>query len=218
MPLEGEAQFLLILEGVTRRVNVGARETPAGRIGVRVRGKRAPHFRSVDVVDQSRGVSDDRVASLRRRYTSLGWGELAAAATFASVAALIVAPRLGTRDDVAALWASLAPLLVVLVQAGVYWLIARRWVARSPMPRAVAAVYRLLQVANVAVLAAGLWGIVVWLPTEGFLVFVVVIVWLFAVIEYVNYFVVRLADPVRRWPREVARWRRPRIVQDLRAL
>ena len=71
--------------------------------------------------------------SLRRRYLSLGLGELAAAGVFAAVAVSVVMPRLEGPHDSAALWSALAPLLVVLVQAGVYWLLARGWVEQAPM-------------------------------------------------------------------------------------
>ena len=40
---------------------------------------------------------------------------------------------------------------------------------------------------------------------------------LFGVVEYVNYFVVRLAYPVHGWSRRVREWRSPRLVQDLNA-
>lgn len=148
-------------------------------------------------------------------YASLGMGELAAAATFTAVASLVVAPRLEEPDDVAGMWAALTPLLVILAQAGAYWLLARSWVARSRMPSSVAAAYRILRVANVAVLAAGLLGVLIWLPADGLIAFAVLLVWAFAVVEYLNYFVVRLAYPVLTWPSAVVKWRRPRLVKDL---
>ena len=43
----------------------------------------------------------------------------------------------------------------------------------------------------------------------------IVVVWVFGVVEYVNYFVVRLSYPVRRLPLVVGQWRTPRLVQDL---
>ena len=73
----------------------------------------------------------------RRKYLSLGVGELAAAVVFA-----VVLPRLVGEDDRRALWCALIPLLVVLVQAGSYWLLARGWVARRAMPAPLATVYR----------------------------------------------------------------------------
>lgn len=54
--------------------------------------------------------------ALRRKYLSLGTGELVAAVVFAMVAVTVVGPRLG-RPAEAALWSALAPLLLVLVQA-----------------------------------------------------------------------------------------------------
>jgi len=42
------------------------------------------------------------------------------------------------------------------------------------------------------------------------------LVWLFAVLEYVNYYVVRLAYPVGEWFVRVGEWRTPRLIRDLR--
>ena len=41
-------------------------------------------------------------------------------------------------------------------------------------------------------------------------------VWAFAVVEHVNYFVVRLSYPATEWFGAVTRWRTPRLVQDVR--
>ncbi|MGO4245212.1 hypothetical protein AB4028_14870, partial [Janibacter sp. RAF20_2_2] len=62
----------------------------------------------------------------RRQYLSLGLGELAAAAVFVGVALWHGAP-LDTGGRLAVLGA-VGPLAVVLVAAGTYWLLARRWV------------------------------------------------------------------------------------------
>ena len=160
-------------------------------------------------------MSDERRATLRRKYLSLGTGELVAAAVFAAVAVGIVMPRLETRQDSAALWSALAPLLIILVQAGAYWLLARNWVERAPMPTSLAALYRAFRALDAGFLAAGLLGVLVWLPDQVGVALAVVLVWVFGVVEYVNYFVVRLSYPIRRLPLVVGRWRTPRLVQDL---
>ncbi|WP_285181587.1 hypothetical protein [Rhodococcus sp. MEB032] len=153
--------------------------------------------------------------SLRRRYLSLGLGELAAAAVFAAVAVGVVMPRLEGPKDSAALWSALAPLLVILVQAGVYWLLARGWVEQAPMPVRLAALYRVFRVLDVLLLAIALLGVVIWLPDHSGAAVGVVAVWAFGVAEYANYFVARLAYPLRRWPFEVGKLRRPQLVHDL---
>ena len=153
--------------------------------------------------------------SLRRRYLSLGLGELAAAAIFAAVAVGVVMPRLEGPKDSAALWSALAPLLVILVQAGVYWLLARGWVEQAPMPARLAALYRVFRVLDVLLLAIALLGVVIWLPDHSGAAVGVVAVWAFGVAEYANYFVARLAYPLRRWPFEVGKLRRPQLVHDL---
>ncbi|REK84131.1 hypothetical protein DVG80_23040 [Rhodococcus erythropolis] len=153
--------------------------------------------------------------SLRRRYLSLGLGELAAAGVFAAVAVSVVMPRLEGPKDSAALWSALAPLLVVLVQAGVYWLLARGWVEQAPMPARLAALYRVFRVLDVLLLAIALLGVVIWLPDHSGAAVGVVAVWAFGVAEYANYFVARLAYPLQRWPFEVGKLRRPQLVHDL---
>jgi hypothetical protein len=162
-------------------------------------------------------VDEQRRAELRRAYLSLGAGELAAAAVFVVVTLTSVGPRLAGPTDRLALWAALVPVLLVLLPAGTYWLMARRWVGRGRMPRAVAAVFRVVRALDAMALAAGLVGVLVWLPDGPGAATLVVVTWLFGVAEYVNYFVVRLAYPPRRWWRGVRQRRVPRLVQDLRA-
>ena len=152
---------------------------------------------------------------MRRKYLSLGTGELVAAAVFAAVAVNVVMPRLETRQDSAALWSALAPLLIILVQAGAYWLLARNWVERAPMPTSLAALYRAFRALDAVFLVAGLLGVLAWLPDQVGVAMVIMVVWVFGIVEYVNYFVVRLSYPIRRFPFVVGQWRTPRLVQDL---
>ena len=158
---------------------------------------------------------DERREKLRRKYLSLGTGELVAAAVFAAVAVSVVMPRLEIRQDSAALWSALTPLLIILVQAGAYWLLARNWVERAPMPTSLAALYRAFRALDAGFLAAGLLGVLVWLPDHVGVALAIVVVWVIGVVEYVNYFVVRLSYPIRRLPFMVGQWRTPRLVQDL---
>ncbi|MGL5856979.1 MAG: hypothetical protein ACRC35_00960 [Angustibacter sp.] len=157
-----------------------------------------------------------RREELRRVYLRLGLGELAAAALFAVVAALSVVARL-RGVEVLALWGALVPLLVVLVQGGVYWLAARGWVGRAVMPPGWVLVYRAARAGDVALLAAGLVSLVVWWPDRLGAGLLVVGVWVFGVVEYVNYFMVRLSYPWRQWRYRVWRWRTPRLVIDMHA-
>lgn len=152
---------------------------------------------------------------MRRRYLELGTGEFIAAAVFAAVAAGVISPRLGTQQDVLALWCALVPLLVILVQAGVYWLLARHGLGREPMSTSARAVYRAFRYGNPVMLIVALVAIVVWRPTQFSIFAMVVAVWLFAAVEYVNYYVMRVAYPIQHWPRRVLRRRRPQLVRDL---
>lgn len=175
----------------------------------------ASHLLRSDQRIVSAFVVDQRRKSVRRRYLSLGMGELAAAAVFAAVAVGVVTPRLEGPQDSAALWSALAPLLVILTQAGVYWLLARGWTELESMPARLAALYRVFRLLDVLLLAIALLGVVIWLPDHSGTAVGVVAVWAFGVVEYVNYFVARLAYPLRRWPFEVGKWRRPQLVRDL---
>ena len=160
-------------------------------------------------------MTEDRRAGLRRKYLSLGTGELVAAAAFAVVAIAFVTPRLPAAEDARALWSALVPLLVILAQAGCYWLLARRWVEVAPMPVGLARAYLVLRLVDVVLLVAGLVGVLVWLPDHVGAALGILAIWLFGVIEYVNYFVVRLAYPIGRWAAEIGRWRKPRLMIDV---
>lgn len=159
-------------------------------------------------------MHDHRRAAARRTHLSLGLGELAAAAVFVLVGTTVVSPWLG-EDASPTLWSALVPLVVVLVQGGAYWLLARGWVLRSSMPAPVAQVYRAFRLVDPVLLAAGFGGVLVWLPERPVAALAVLSIWAFGVVEYVNYFVVRLAYPTRGWVSDVRRGRRPRLVRDL---
>lgn len=158
----------------------------------------------------------DRVDRLRREYLKLGLGESAAvvAIIFATLASAL--PRLHGTERLA-LWSAVVPLVVVLVQAAAFWLSARPRLPSTPMPASLATVYRVFRVGNIAVLTAGLVGLVTWWPHRGWVSVLVVAVWLFAVVEYVNYYVVRLSYPLPRWLTEIRRWRTPRLIKDITA-
>ena len=157
-------------------------------------------------------MADERRTDVRRKYASLGIGELTAAVVFG-----FIGVNLATRapGDALSLWSGLLPLLVILVQVGVYWLLARGWAGRGSMSTGIAGVYRLFRILDPVLLAAGLAGIMMW-STGGFGLVLAVTAWLFGVVEYVNYFVVRLSYPILRWPTLIGRWSTPRLVRDLR--
>jgi hypothetical protein len=165
-------------------------------------------------VTPGRPLPEERRRELRRRYLGLGLGELAAAAVFVAVAFGSVGPRLGDRGAVALTWA-LVPLVVVLVPAGTYWLAARRWVGRGTMPVALARTYSVLAVVDAVLLLVALVGVVVWMPDSVGGAVLVLALWAFAVAEWLNYFVVRLAYPASQWFSGVASRQRPRLVQDV---
>lgn len=152
----------------------------------------------------------------RRKYLNLGIGELTAAAVFVLVGYFSVAPSLPRIQDQNALWCALIPLLATLLAAGLYWLLARAWVGRSTMPAAAAATYRVLRVAILLFLGGGLAGIIAWWPDNIGVALLIVAVWGFAVVEFVNYFVLRLSYPVHRWFPMVKECRTPQLAKDIR--
>ncbi|GAA2235177.1 hypothetical protein GCM10010413_38620 [Promicromonospora sukumoe] len=164
-------------------------------------------------------------AGLRRTYLNLGLGELAAVVVFVVVRPGVAA-RLGD-DGGPALWWAMTPLLVVLLQGSAYWLAARAWLpgsgrlgsprrgtGRRGMPRPVALTYRAFRLLNPVLLAVCLAGLLLSGADGGALV-VCLLVWAFGVLEYVNYFVVRLSYPVARWFALVGRRRTPALVRDV---
>lgn len=155
----------------------------------------------------------DRLAPLRRRLLSLGVGEIVAAAVFAVVPSWL--PFIAADGAEAALWFSLSPLLFVLVQGGAYWLLARHHLP-EPIPRAVARVYQCFRVLDPVLLLACTVGAIVMWPGMSLSAFVIVVVWLFAVAEYINYFHIRLSYPWQTWTSQIGRWSTPRLVRDLR--
>lgn len=163
------------------------------------------------------GVVDERRDELRSAYLRLGTGELAAAAVFLVVAVSVVVPGVSEEDGRVAVWFALAPLLLMLVQAGAYWLLARSWVMRAPMPRPLATTYRVAGPVTGAALVVGLVGVVSFWPGSVSAQMIAVGVWSFGALEYVNYYVARLAYPVREFPTAIRRWRTPRLVIDMRA-
>lgn len=157
----------------------------------------------------------ESVQALRRVYLNLGLGEIVAAMVFCGAMTWSVVPRLGSGSDRLALWAALVPLVVILVQAGSYWLAARSWIRRGQMPRGLRILYRYLRGGDAVLLAASLVVIIAARPSSAEVLVLALAVWLFGVIEYVNYFFVRLAYPARRWRQEVSRWRTSRLAKDL---
>lgn len=161
-------------------------------------------------------MSDSRRDDRRRRYLSLGVGEFFAATVFVVIALTTLAPRFEGTRGAAALWCALVPLIVILAQGGAYWLLARDWVGRAAMPVGLASLYRGFRTLDPVLLALGAVGVVALRPENVGPLVVAVATWLFAVVEYVNYFVVRLSFPVTRWVEGVAQRRTPQLVKDLR--
>lgn len=160
-------------------------------------------------------AGDNSWGTIRRRYLSLGLGEFVAAMVFAVVAFTVALPKLGDRSLVPLTFA-LVPLLVILVQAGSYWLLALAWAGRGSMSGRVATIYQTFRWVDVALLGVGLLGILIWRPDGAGALVIVVLIWLFGLAEYVNYFIARLAYPPHRWAALVGQWRTPRLMLDIR--
>lgn len=107
--------------------------------------------------------------------------------------------------------------MLILIQAGCYWLLARQWVGVGTMPRPIVRAFRVLQVVNVLMLLIGIIGVTIWFPRNPGTAALIVVIWLFGMAEYCNYFVMRLAYPSPHWIAEVRKRRTPQLVQDIRA-
>ncbi len=83
------------------------------------------------------------------------------------------------------------------------------------MPSNLARLYRVFQIMDPLLLMAGLVGVLVWWPDNPWVAALVLFVWAFGVIEYLNYFVVRLSYPASEWMAKVRQLRRPRLVKDI---
>jgi hypothetical protein len=101
-------------------------------------------------------------------------------------------PRMEDSRVDLALWAAQTPLLVILVQAGACWLLARTWVALRPMRATTACLHRALRSGDTFLLAAGVVGSsfggrIISAPhyRDGGMVL--------RTLEYINYFLVRLS-------------------------
>jgi len=143
--------------------------------------------------------NSSRRHALRRTYLSLGLGELAAVAVFLYASMSVLLPGIRLHGGERALWLALIPLVVILTQAGAYWLLARGWVPGGRMPRLLAAAYRTFRVFDAILLLASLAGVLLWRPAHTGWALLVSGIWLFGVVEYVNYFVWRLSYPPREW-------------------
>lgn len=158
-------------------------------------------------------MQPQRRLDLRRRYFSLGTGELTAAAVF-TLGILRLAQT--WPDAGIALAAASGPMLLVLVVAGAYWLLARSWVGVRLMPRPLALALRALRWALPPLLATGAVVVVLRWPADPWPLVCALLLWALGVVEYVNYFWVRLSYPVSRWFGEVTNWRTPRLMIDVR--
>ena len=97
------------------------------------------------------------------------------------------------------------------------WLAARGWVVRSGMPPTLASTYRWFRALNLVLLLVGLAGLTLTWPEDPTQAWFLLVVWGFGVIEYVNYFVVRLSYPPSVWFSRVGQRRTPRLMQDVDA-
>lgn len=160
---------------------------------------------------------DAQRAVLRRKFLSLGLGELAAVVAFAYIAFWVLGPKVHDERTMVTFMVALVPLLLVLSQAGAYWLLARAWVKVRSMPHPLAVLYRRFLVLNVLVIVAAGFYIGFNLPDPPAMAVLSIAVWLFAVLEFVNYYLVRLSYPMSQWFHQVGHWRTPYLIRDIQA-
>lgn len=151
----------------------------------------------------------------RRRLLNLAGGELTASAVFIVAVVIGVQPRTGAAA-VVPLWVALAPLVLILVQAAFFWLLRAGWMHTRP-PHWFGAVYGALRVMDpVLIVGCAVASVLLWDVAGPGVRVLCVAALLFGVIEYLNYFVVRLSYPIATWASRVGARRTPRLVIDLR--
>jgi hypothetical protein len=106
-------------------------------------------------------------------------------------------------------------LVLVLIEGGCFWLLARSWGPRGRMPRAVARIYLALRWATPLILVLSAVGLAMRWPNLPHARVLGVIAVSFGVVEYVNYFIRRVSYPVATWWRDVRRLRQPRLIRDV---
>jgi hypothetical protein len=158
-------------------------------------------------------MMDTPAYRLRRRLLNLGSGELVAAVVFAWLS--LFASR---EDPVGRIGLPLATvgLVLVLMEGGCFWLLARSWVPRGRMPRAVARIYLALRWVMPLILILSAVGLAMRWPSLPQVRILGVGAVSLGVIEYVNYFIRRVSYPVATWCRDVRRLREPRLMRDVR--
>ena len=147
------------------------------------------------------GALEARRDHLRRAFSGLAAGELAAATSFA-VALAAVTRTSALRTDATVLWLCLLPLEFVLVQGATYWFAARSWVKRSPMPVPLRRLFTVLTWLDPVVLLAGAVVLAVGRPTAPAAALGALCL-AFGVVEYVNDFGIRVSYPWPSWVRRV---------------
>lgn len=163
--------------------------------------------------------SERRLGRARQRYLSLGLGELTAAALGIVLAVGILPPYFDGPGEKIGLWSALGPLLLILLHAGVYWLLARSQLGRPlpTLPRWFARRTRNAIAIHPILLLAGFGGLIATFPHQPFAIGFAVIIWVLGVLEYINYFIVRISYPWYAWTAEVGRRRTPRLIKDVRS-
>jgi hypothetical protein len=158
-------------------------------------------------------MMDTPAYRLRRRLLNLGSGELVAALVFAWLS------YFASRDDPPGrigLPLATVGLILVLIEGGCFWLLARSWVPRGRMPRAMARIYLTLRWATPLILVLSAVGLAMRWPSLPQVRILGVMAVSLGVIEYVNYFILRVSYPVATWWRDVRRLRQPRLIRDVR--
>lgn len=84
------------------------------------------------------------------------------------------------------------------------------------MPRALARIYLTLRWVTPLILILSAMGLAMWWPSLPQIRVLGVSAVTFGVIEYLNYFILRVSYPVATWWHDVRRLRQPRLIRDVR--
>lgn len=153
------------------------------------------------------------ISALRRKYLHLGTGELASAGVFLFIA---IKASLSAAPATKLMGFTFLPLVTILVGVGCYWLHAYNRISRSVLSKSFARSLVKLRLIHVILMLLGFLALLFVIPLVSLphaLLGSAALV--FALLEHINYFYVRLAYPIQSWASEVRQCRTPRLRKDL---
>ena len=156
---------------------------------------------------------------VKKELLSLCLGELAAALSF-WLCFFLLKNRLGDVNSLVTILYPLSLLTFILLQGSIYWAILIRRLSKPQFGSAsVPKLYGCFRILDLVLLISG-FPFIVWNTQSVQVAIIVMLIQLFALIEWVNYFLVRLSyslNPLVLWKRIAkGKLEKSRIAKELR--